>query len=1535
MSDFTVSKTTPAVAMSALAAALLVVFPSAHAEPVSHNVVASGWEHKTLQSHKSYNSLEAKRGGKISGKNVSVKGRAGNLVNANSGGEINLQNADIEASRAQHGHNTQQGPAVSATGDSGRGRHGHDSVVTLEGGKVTTHNSNSPALRASQRGGEIHADGTKLHTYGSQSDVVQALDGGKVTLRRTEITSEGKRSDGIEVSGRGSSVTVDRSRISTRGESSDGVSVGSGGVAFIEKSGIQTNGRSADGVDVSGRGSFAVVDTSRISTHGEDSDGVNVDNGGAALIGKSSIQTSGRSADGVKVSGWGSSVAVDRSYISTRGENSDGVSVNNGGVASIEKSSIQTNGRSADGVVVSGKHSRVVADSIHVSTKGDNSTGLKVEDDGSLWLSHGDVESKGRDGKGIAVDDRGRALVVGSNVSVSGERGIALDVDGRGSHAVVLGSSLQSSGRNGQAVLIENGGDAIVAGSTITAKGLGVGVQGEDSAFVGIGVDVAVESSGRDRHHQNPATGILVEDKGKALLVGGSVQASGRGATGVAVSGSGSLVSAFGTEIDAAGSDSAGMRISKGANAILVNSQVQGSDEGIDVSRGAHLGVIGGSVAATGSHGVAVSISGNDSAAVMMGTDLTAGGRDGVAVDVRGAGQAYLKDSSLNARGVGLQADGRGTSVVSVGSTIVAGSDSEPNVRRFHSDPSVGVAASNGAKVALIGGSVEALGDGSVGARAAGARILADGVDISASGTNATAVLAQQAETSHGHGRDRHALSSQIAVIGSTVSTTGAGAVAVKANGKRSAVFVDDSTVTTAGQGSYGVVSEDGGKVVLNNSTVNVSGEGTAAARVQSDTSWHNREVSGLYVNGSDLTAAGENSAGIELQNSGNVYLKDSTVSATGASLASKLDRGYQTQNIVVGSGATLVDNNGTLLQVNRSGDSGSSRVNLDLQDGSVTAGNIIDDLGSALSGNGGTYVNLGALASYDGKMIGVRDVATNGGNQKIHFEGGSSIGSLSIDGKAVTSGGTIDQRIIATGDVTVDDATLGGNWAIGGKLTSKNGGIIKPGNSVGIISTNSIDWQPGSIYQAEINEAGKSDLLEVTGSGVANIANTSLVVSEENGQGRFRLNHDYTILTAVGGVDGEFASANWTGTAYPLIAMDTLYSNNAVAVRMGVNRQALNTMGFTPNQRSAGFGAASVAGANATADEAFFSSDPARAFDQLSGEVHATARSLVFSDMLSTNAALQSQMRANLGARMQPGDLTVADDGTPSTTKPKSSAYPVWVRLNAAGIDLDGDGNTASAHYTTTRLLVGGDVGIAGGWRLGAAGGISSGDFTIKNRSSDGTLGNYTFALYGGNSWKLGMGKLNLLLGGGYTRNDVETNRNVTLGASQKLSASYHGSTWQLFGDLGYAIPWGEANNVEPYVNISWFDQRMNGFNESGGDAALGSSASTASLSSYTLGLRSALTFPNKAKALTIRTDLGWRHAGGDRSPTRSMSFIEGAGGVFSIAGAPIAKDSFLAGLSGEVTLGKYLVMGLSYHGEYGSGYADNAGSLYMKMRF
>ncbi|WP_151208925.1 autotransporter outer membrane beta-barrel domain-containing protein [Bordetella petrii] len=1411
---------------------MLIAFPTAHADSVSRKVVASNREDVNLRHGRSYEYLEAKRGGEISGRKNNVKGQAGELVNANSGGEIKLKDANIEASRASRLHDKEQGPAVSATGSHQHGHRGHDSVVKLEDGKVTTHNNNSPALRASQQGGKIYADGTELRTRGTGSDVVQALDGGQVFLRGTEIASEGRDSDGVKVYGRGASASVDRSRILTRGR------------------------------------------------------------------------------------------------------DADGVSVKHGGIAVVSKSSIQTSGRSADGISVSGERSLVVGDSLKISTKGENSHGVDVEDGGTLLLSRGDVESKGKDGRGVAIDDGGRAVIVGSKVSASGDRGIALHVDDKDSQAIVIGSRLQSSGRSGQAVLIEDGADALIAGSTIVADGLGVQVQGKGSQLIGLDVDIDAESEARYRQSREPALGLRVEDQAKALLVGGSIQAKGDQATGVSVGGSGSLVFAAGTDIRATGDDSTGMRVSRDARAILVGSDIQGGGKGLDITKGGQAGTVGGTVTATDARGVALSVSGRDSVAATIGTNLTADGQDGVAVEVRDAGRAYLIDSSLNARAVGLRAEGKDASVVSVGSSITAGTEIVP-VGRAYSEPAVGVASDTGATVILIGGDVTALGDNSVAAQATSGDMLIAGTKIGTSGTNATAVLAQQPEQDGKRGRDWHATSSRIAVIGSTVSTTGAEAAAVKADGKRSEILVAKSAVNTAGQGSHGVVVQDGGKVALVDSTVQVSGEQTAAARVQSEVSRYHRSVSELYINGTTLAATGENSAGIELDNSANVYLQESTVSATGASLVSTLSQRGQTQNITVGNGANLVENNGTLLQVNRSGDSGSSKVNLDLQDGSVTAGNIVDDLAVPLSGNGGTYVKLGALATYDGKMIGVREVTTEGGNQKINFEGGSTIGNLSIDNKAVTSGGTTAQRILAEGDVTIDDATLGGNWKIDGKLTSKNGGIVKPGNSVGTVSTAGIDWQAGTVYQAEINEAGQSDLVEVTGPDSADIANSSLVVSEENGAGRFRLNQDYTVLTAAGGVQGEFVSADWTGTAYPLIAMDTLYSDNAVAVRMGVNRQALSTMDFTSNQRATGFGAASVAGANATVDEAFFSSDPAQAFDQLSGEVHATARSLVFADMLSTNAALQSQMRANLGATLLPGQPMAASDGTPAGAQPKSASYPLWVRFNAASINNDGDGNTASAHYSTTRLLVGADAGIGGGWRLGAAGGASTGDFNVKDRSSDGTINNYTFALYGGNSWILGPGKLNLLLGGGYTRHNIDTDRNVSLGAGQELSADYHGSTWQLFGDLGYAIPWGETHHVEPYVNVSWFNQRMSGFSESGGDAALSSSASTAKLSSYTLGLRSALVFPGKTNAFTVRTNLGWRHAGGDRSPTRSMQFIEGAGSAFSIAGAPIAKNSLLVGLSGEVSLDSNFAMGLSYDGEFGSGNADNAGSLFMKVRF
>jgi outer membrane autotransporter protein len=64
-------------------------------------------------------------------------------------------------------------------------------------------------------------------------------------------------------------------------------------------------------------------------------------------------------------------------------------------------------------------------------------------------------------------------------------------------------------------------------------------------------------------------------------------------------------------------------------------------------------------------------------------------------------------------------------------------------------------------------------------------------------------------------------------------------------------------------------------------------------------------------------------------------------------------------------------------------------------------------------------------------------------------------------------------------------------------------------------------------------------------------------------------------------------------------------------------------------------------------------------------------------------------------------------------------------------------------------------------------------------------------------------------------------------------------------------------------------------------------------------------------------------------------MSFVQGGGSAFSVYGSPIAKNAAVVGLSGEVGLDKNFALGLSYDGQFGSGNTDNAGSLFMKVRF
>jgi outer membrane autotransporter protein len=114
-----------------------------------------------------------------------------------------------------------------------------------------------------------------------------------------------------------------------------------------------------------------------------------------------------------------------------------------------------------------------------------------------------------------------------------------------------------------------------------------------------------------------------------------------------------------------------------------------------------------------------------------------------------------------------------------------------------------------------------------------------------------------------------------------------------------------------------------------------------------------------------------------------------------------------------------------------------------------------------------------------------------------------------------------------------------------------------------------------------------------------------------------------------------------------------------------------------------------------------------------------------------------------------------------------------------------------------------------------------------------------------------------------------------------------------------------------------------------------LSGQSQTDNVTTFTLGARGKTTIEAGRHEVRLSAGAGWRHAAGDVDASRKMSFIQGNGVTFQVAGAPIAKNAAVVDLGAEMTMGKNAAMGLAYSGQFGNGNTDSTGSLYLKYRF
>lgn len=510
-----------------------------------------------------------------------------------------------------------------------------------------------------------------------------------------------------------------------------------------------------------------------------------------------------------------------------------------------------------------------------------------------------------------------------------------------------------------------------------------------------------------------------------------------------------------------------------------------------------------------------------------------------------------------------------------------------------------------------------------------------------------------------------------------------------------------------------------------------------------------------------------------------------------------------------------------------------------------------------------------------------------------------------------IGDGATLVANAVLAGDVSVlSGGTLAGAGSLG-DVTLNTGSALSPGSGIATLSAANILFHPGSLYHVDVDGSGNNDLLASSGAATINGGTVSVTPHAD-----FLLDTPYTILTATGGVAGTFTGATFGNSIF--ITPSLAYGANDVVLTLA-QTTGFADVALTPNQKASAEGIQSLGGGNVFAAVAALGSvEAARdAYDQLSGEIHASAKSAMLEDSRFLRDAVGNRFRTA---------PSVADAGTGYGLNDKaiwSHGFGSWGRWNS-------DGNAARLDRSVGGFFIGADGMAFDTWRFGALAGYSRTDFDAKDRHSSGSSENYHLGLYGGAEWN----GLAVHTGAAYTWHDASTGRSVSFaGFNDALAGDYDAGTAQVFGEVGYRMQVGNVA-LEPFANLAYVNLQTESFTEKGGAAALSHASSNTDAAFTTLGLRASTRLDVNNTAVTLKGMLGWRHAYGDVTPNASMRYAAG-GNAFSIGGVPLARDAAIIEAGLDLALSPTATLGVAYGGQFGAGALDQSVKADLKVRF
>ncbi|SFS58167.1 autotransporter-associated beta strand repeat-containing protein, partial [Sulfitobacter marinus] len=563
---------------------------------------------------------------------------------------------------------------------------------------------------------------------------------------------------------------------------------------------------------------------------------------------------------------------------------------------------------------------------------------------------------------------------------------------------------------------------------------------------------------------------------------------------------------------------------------------------------------------------------------------------------------------------------------------------------------------------------------------------------------------------------------------------------------------------------------------------------------------------------------------------------------------------------------------------------------------------------GTLQIGNGGTSGSLsGDVTNNSALAFNRSDALTYGGD--ISGTGSltkSGTGTLTLTGTSSHTGGTtISAGTLvvngSTGAITLNGGTLGGSGTVG-TVAVNSGGTFAPGNSIGTIAAGNTVFNAGSSYAVEVNADGDSDLLNVTGTVTINGSATLKIAPETNGQdgSTYAKSTDYTIIKASSGVTGTFGTVT---DSFAFLDAKVSYDPNKVNVKLTRNDVALKDLATTSNQVATANAVDSLGSGSALYDAVVALEDDKveAAYDSMSGEAHASAKSFLFQN----DAAIAGSILGHMRDTSATGPAPAVTRGIPAPSR------DTWGTVFGFQAETEETTDAAEMKRSGGGALAGVNLMTSPDLQLGVTLGVSRSEYDITGRQSSGTATAAHLGIYGSTQ----RGPLNLRFGATYGYHEIDSERRVTVGATtDDLSASYKAQSATLFAEASYGVA-----QFEPFINASYTMLDTDGFTESGGASALTVDAASQDMVLATLGVRATHDIMFGPKYASLAWSVAWQHAAGDLTSQMDAAFDGGS--KFRIEGVPIATNTAVITAGINVDLGASTSIGFGYTGQFSKG--------------